>query len=49
MNEILLRDYQQDVYDRTQNAFKQGYKSPLIVLPCRSRKILCNESHNTMS
>lgn len=38
MNQVLLRDYQQDVYDRTQNAFRKGYKSPLIVLPCRSGK-----------
>lgn len=32
-----LRDYQQDVYDRARQAFKEGFKSPLIVLPCRSR------------
>lgn len=35
---IQLYDYQQDVYDRTQEAFRKGFKSPLIVLPCRSGK-----------
>jgi superfamily II DNA or RNA helicase len=34
---IKLRDYQQDIYNKTKEAFKKGYKAPLIVLPCRSR------------
>lgn len=38
MNEITLRDYQMEVYDKTKKALRQGYKSPLIVLPCRSGK-----------
>lgn len=42
----MLRDYQQYVYDETRNAFKKGYKSPLVVLPCRSREKLCNESND---
>lgn len=43
---IELRDYQQDVYDRAREALREGYKSPLIVLPCRSRKVVYNESYN---
>lgn len=35
---VKLRDYQQDIYDRTRQAFKKGYKNPLLVLPCRSGK-----------
>ena len=31
----VLRDYQQEIYDKTRQAFKDGYKNPLIVLPCR--------------
>ena len=34
----MLRDYQKDVYDRTREAFREGYKAPLVVLPCRSGK-----------
>lgn len=43
--DIKLRDYQEYVYNKTKEAFREGYKSPLIVLPCRSRKKLCNESN----
>lgn len=32
-----LRDYQEDVYNKIKQAFKNGYKNPLAVLPCRSR------------
>lgn len=34
----MLRDYQQDVYQRTVEAFRQGYKRPLVVLPCGGGK-----------
>lgn len=47
MSENTLRDYQKDVYNKTREAFKMGYKSPLIVLPCRSREILCDERNDT--
>ena len=43
---ILLRDYQQEVYNKTKQALMQGFKSPLVVLPCRSRKKLYNERNN---
>ncbi|WNA15552.1 hypothetical protein [Acinetobacter phage HFM1] len=33
-----LRDYQQDLVDRTQQAFRDGYKFPCVVLPCRGGK-----------
>lgn len=33
--ELKLRDYQLDIYNKTRQAFKNGYKNPLIVLPCR--------------
>ena len=32
-----LRDYQIDIYNKIKKAFKDGYKNPLAVLPCRSR------------
>lgn len=35
---MMLRDYQQKVYDKTLAAFKHGYKRPLIVLPCGAGK-----------
>lgn len=38
MGEILLRDYQQDVYNRTLIEFKKGSKGVCVVLPCRSGK-----------
>lgn len=34
----MLRDYQQDVYQKTVEAFKAGYKRPLVVLPCGGGK-----------
>lgn len=34
----MLRDYQQDIYDKTKQAFADGYKRPLIVLPCGGGK-----------
>lgn len=34
----MLRPYQQDVYKRTVDAFKAGYKRPLVVLPCGAGK-----------
>lgn len=35
---VVLRDYQQDIYDRTRQVLRKGYKNPLLVLPCRSGK-----------
>lgn len=35
---INLRPYQQDLYDRTQQAFREGHRKPLIVAPCGSGK-----------
>lgn len=43
MSKNTLRDYQKDVYNKAREALKMGYKSPLIVLPCRSRQKLYNE------
>ena len=34
----MLRDYQQTVYDKTVDAFRHGYKRPLVVLPCGGGK-----------
>lgn len=34
----MLRDYQQDVYQKTVDAFRQGYKRPLVCLPCGGGK-----------
>ena len=34
----MLRDYQQTVYRKTVEAFRQGYKRPLVVLPCGGGK-----------
>ena len=34
----MQRDYQQDVYDKTREAFRQGFKRPLVVLPCGGGK-----------
>lgn len=34
----MLRDYQQTVYRKTVDAFKHGYKRPLVVLPCGGGK-----------
>ena len=33
-----LRDYQQDLYVKTVDAFKRGYKRPLVVAPCGAGK-----------
>lgn len=33
-----LRNYQLDIYNKIRQAFKDGYKNPLAVLPCRSGK-----------
>ena len=34
----MLRDYQLDVYQKTVNAFRGGYKRPLVCLPCGGGK-----------
>lgn len=34
----MLRDYQQDLYRKTADAFKQGYYRPLVVAPCGAGK-----------
>lgn len=34
----MLRDYQQDLYDRTVEALKQGFRRPLVVAPCGAGK-----------
>ena len=34
----MLRDYQQDLYDKTASSFKQGYRRPLVVAPCGAGK-----------
>ena len=36
--EIVLRNYQEDVYHRTRQAFREGAKGVCCVLPCRSGK-----------
>lgn len=33
-----LRDYQQDLLDKTFHAFQQGYRRPLVVAPCGAGK-----------
>lgn len=33
-----LRDYQQDLYVKTVDAFRKGYKRPLVVAPCGAGK-----------
>ena len=33
-----LRDYQEDLISRVKTAYKQGYRSPCIVLPCGGGK-----------
>ncbi|MGO2565862.1 MAG: DEAD/DEAH box helicase family protein, partial [Brochothrix thermosphacta] len=35
---IKLYDYQEDLINRTREAFSTGYKSPCIVSPCGSGK-----------
>lgn len=34
----MLRDYQQTLYDKTVEAFRQGYRRPLVVAPCGAGK-----------
>lgn len=34
----MLRDYQQDLYNKTVSAFRKGYRRPLVVSPCGSGK-----------
>lgn len=34
----MLRDYQQDLYKKTVQAFRQGYRRPLVVAPCGAGK-----------
>ena len=36
--EISLRDYQEDIYNKTRAAFKNGSQGVCVVLPCRSGK-----------
>lgn len=36
--DLILRDYQTDIINKTRASFVQGFKSPLIVLPCGSGK-----------
>lgn len=35
---MALRDYQQDLYRKTVEAFKQGFRRPLVVAPCGAGK-----------
>ena len=35
---VALRDYQQELFDRTSKAFHEGYRKPLIVAPCGAGK-----------
>ena len=35
---IILRDYQQELYEKTVEAFKQGFRRPLVVAPCGAGK-----------
>ena len=39
---IVLRDYQEDIYNKIKIAFKNGSKGVLGCLPCRSRKVIYN-------
>lgn len=32
---VKLRQYQLDIYNKTRQALRNGYKNPLVVLPCR--------------
>lgn len=36
-----LRPYQEELIEKTRQAFKNGYKRPLIVLPCGAGKTVC--------
>lgn len=35
---MILRDYQQDFYRKTVDAFKEGFRRPLVVAPCGAGK-----------
>ena len=35
---LMLRDYQQELYRGTVEAFKQGFRRPLVVAPCGAGK-----------
>ncbi len=37
---VTLRNYQQDLFDKTTNAFKQGYRRVLVESPCGSGKTI---------
>jgi superfamily II DNA or RNA helicase len=39
---IELRDYQEDIYNKIRKEFANGANGVAAVLPCRSRKIVCN-------
>ena len=34
----MLRDYQQDLFNKTSEAFRKGYRRPLVVAPCGAGK-----------
>ena len=34
----MLRDYQQELFDKTSQSFRQGYRRPLVVAPCGAGK-----------
>lgn len=34
----MLRDYQQELFNKTSESFKQGYRRPLVVAPCGAGK-----------
>lgn len=34
----MLREYQQDLYDKTKSSFSRGYRRPLVVAPCGAGK-----------
>lgn len=38
---MILRPYQHDLVAMTRDAFKQGYRRPLVVLPCGAGKTVC--------
>lgn len=42
MSEIILRDYQEQIYKDTRKACKECKKGVVVVLACRSRQILHN-------
>ncbi len=35
MSNLILRDYQQEIYNKTKQEFKGGSKGVVVVLPCR--------------